>query len=62
MTVYTAVTPVWNNVGCVTDSSSGRALTGTSTTSSSMTVEVCQAFCKAAGYTLAGVECESGSL
>ncbi|KAL7410783.1 glycosyl hydrolase family 71-domain-containing protein [Mrakia frigida] len=56
ITIYTAVSPTWNNVGCVTDSGAARALNGTSTTSSTMTVESCQTFCKNAGYTLAGVE------
>lgn len=44
-------------VGCVSDNvSGGRALTGASTTSSSMTLESCRAYCDAQGYILSGTE------
>ncbi|EJT99498.1 WSC-domain-containing protein, partial [Dacryopinax primogenitus] len=45
----------WTNIGCVTDSRA-RALTGTSQTTSSNTVESCQQFCSTGGYVYAGVE------
>lgn len=46
-------------LGCYTEGSSGRALGGSSsysTTSNSMTVELCTAACYAKGYSYAGVE------
>jgi hypothetical protein len=45
----------WSNIGCYTEATNSRALTGSSYTSSTnMTGESCLAFC--AGYTYAGVE------
>lgn len=45
----------WANIGCYTEATNSRALTGSSYTSNTdMTGETCLAFC--AGYTYAGVE------
>jgi hypothetical protein len=42
--------------GCYTELSSGRALSGGSTTSASMTVESCVTYCSGKGFSFAGVE------
>ncbi|THZ01447.1 WSC-domain-containing protein [Aureobasidium pullulans] len=46
----------WQYVGCGTDSLSGRTLNSASTSSGSMTVETCIAFCEGKGYSYAGLE------
>ncbi|KAM5541687.1 hypothetical protein V8D89_004668 [Ganoderma adspersum] len=46
----------WAEVGCIAEGTSGRALTGASTTSPNMTRAVCADFCAAKGFPLAGVE------
>ena len=46
----------WTSLGCIHDGGS-RALSGPSTSSNSMTVEMCVDYCSAAGYTYAGLEC-----
>lgn len=48
----------WTYVGCFSDSTA-RTLPSTSSTSAAMTPATCQASCKAAGYTFAGVEASS---
>ncbi|WVQ91184.1 hypothetical protein IAS59_004979 [Cryptococcus gattii] len=56
----------WSVSTCIGEGSAGRALTGTSTSSSDMTEAKCAAFCAASGYTLAGIEysseCYCGSI
>ncbi|KAG9003868.1 hypothetical protein FRB90_011102 [Tulasnella sp. 427] len=50
-------TPTWTALGCYTDQSSPRTLSGTSYTSTtSMTYASCQAYCLGKGYIYAGVE------
>ncbi|WRT68981.1 uncharacterized protein IL334_005963 [Kwoniella shivajii] len=44
---------------CVAEGTSGRALVGASTSSSSMTWQKCVSFCSNAGYSIAGVEYSS---
>ncbi|KIR59364.1 hypothetical protein I314_04886 [Cryptococcus bacillisporus CA1873] len=51
----------WSVSTCIGEGSTGRALTGTSTSSSDMTEAKCAAFCAASGYTLAGIEYSSES-
>jgi len=47
----------WSYLGCANDTSTRRALTGSSVTSGTlMTVEYCQAFCENENYPLAGLE------
>ncbi|TFK82879.1 WSC-domain-containing protein [Polyporus arcularius HHB13444] len=46
----------WTQVGCIAEGSSGRALTGASTTSSTMTRASCASFCASKGFSLAGIE------
>lgn len=57
----TATAANWTNIGCYSEGTSGRALTQSLTStvsggSASMTVEGCQVACKAAGYSVAGLE------
>ncbi|EJT97858.1 hypothetical protein DACRYDRAFT_84208 [Dacryopinax primogenitus] len=47
--------PAWVSLGCRVDVSA-RALSATSTSSSSMTVKTCQNWCASQGYLMAGVE------
>lgn len=42
--------------GCATEGSGGRVLSGTSTTSSNMTLEMCRAFCDSKGFYFSGTE------
>ncbi|KAJ9108792.1 hypothetical protein QFC21_000112 [Naganishia friedmannii] len=42
--------------GCIAEGSAGRALTGSTYSSASLTPEVCIAYCNSNGYSLAGVE------
>ncbi|KAI9813477.1 MAG: hypothetical protein M1827_004153 [Pycnora praestabilis] len=53
------VTKGWEYLGCGTDSISDRILTGTSSSSDSMTVETCVDTCSSAGYSIAGLEYSS---
>ncbi|KAI0687522.1 WSC-domain-containing protein [Earliella scabrosa] len=46
----------WSQVGCIAEGRNGRALTGASTTSPSMTRTACASFCASKGFNLAGVE------
>ncbi|PIL30120.1 hypothetical protein GSI_07738 [Ganoderma sinense ZZ0214-1] len=46
----------WAEVGCIAEGTSGRALTGASTTSPNMTRALCTDFCASKGFPLAGVE------
>ncbi|TFK85981.1 WSC-domain-containing protein [Polyporus arcularius HHB13444] len=46
----------WSEVGCIAEGTSGRALTGASLTSKTMTRAVCADFCASKGFKLAGVE------
>lgn len=46
----------WQYVGCGTDDLSTRTFSAASTSSNSMTVESCIAFCSGKGYTYAGLE------
>ena len=50
--------PTWTSLGCYTDDSRSRALTSAYSSSSSQTVEKCQAWCrsKSTTYVYAGVE------
>lgn len=43
-------------VGCAVDNQGGRALNGSSTTSSSMTLEFCRSYCDNLGYMYSGTE------
>ncbi|KAK5107029.1 hypothetical protein LTR62_001918 [Meristemomyces frigidus] len=51
-----ASTLEWEYQGCANDSVSTRTLSGASTSSDTMTIETCIAFCKSKGYSLAGLE------
>ncbi|EJF58364.1 WSC-domain-containing protein [Dichomitus squalens LYAD-421 SS1] len=54
-----AQTPIptgWTELGCIAEGTSGRALTGASTTSPNMTRAVCAGFCASRGFSLAGAE------
>ncbi|GJE85352.1 DUF1996 and WSC domain-containing protein [Phanerochaete sordida] len=51
-----ALTPGWSDLGCIAEGTSGRALTGASTTSPNMTLNACAAYCGAGGFAFAGVE------
>ena len=61
----TALPSGWTSLGCMTDSSTNRALDGGSTSSNDMTVESCVASCASRGFPYAGVEygteCHCGS-
>ncbi|RPD60379.1 WSC-domain-containing protein [Lentinus tigrinus ALCF2SS1-7] len=46
----------WSEIGCIAEGTSGRALTGASTTSPNMTRAVCANFCASKGFKLAGIE------
>ncbi|KAI0709314.1 hypothetical protein C8Q76DRAFT_105863 [Earliella scabrosa] len=46
----------WSEVGCIAEGTTGRALTGASTTAPNMTRAMCASFCQAKGFALAGVE------
>jgi hypothetical protein len=46
----------WNYIGCANDSIDSRALSAASTTLTTMNITICQSYCKAANYPLAGVE------
>ncbi|OXC63157.1 hypothetical protein AYX13_06867 [Cryptococcus neoformans] len=46
----------YTEVGCIAESTTGRALTGSHFTASNMTRGVCVSFCEANGYPLAGIE------
>ncbi|RDX43613.1 WSC-domain-containing protein [Lentinus brumalis] len=46
----------WTEVGCIAEGTNGRALTGASTTSPTMTRAACASFCASKGFALAGVE------
>ncbi|KAF8307707.1 hypothetical protein DL93DRAFT_1994463 [Clavulina sp. PMI_390] len=45
----------WKSLGCYADSST-RVLSGPNTSSSSLTTETCQSYCKGQGYSYAGTE------
>lgn len=51
----TATTTGWTKLGCYQDSNT-RALSGYSTSSSSLTIASCQSTCRGKGYNFAGVE------
>jgi len=56
-TYFTDVTSEnWAYQGCATDDYFERTLTGASTSSDSMTVKTCAAFCESKGFALAGLE------
>jgi glucan 1,3-beta-glucosidase len=58
-TAQNSVSSGWTSLGCYTDNVRGRALENGLQVpggSGAMTVELCEATCKAAGYALAGVE------
>ncbi|KAI0754006.1 WSC-domain-containing protein [Daedaleopsis nitida] len=46
----------WEEIGCIAEGTNGRALTGASTTSPTMTRAACASFCASKGFPLAGVE------
>ncbi|ODN97968.1 hypothetical protein I350_07605 [Cryptococcus amylolentus CBS 6273] len=46
----------WEVSACIAEGTSGRALPGTSTSSSDMTQSMCASFCSDAGYSLAAIE------
>ncbi|KAK0636226.1 WSC domain-containing protein [Bombardia bombarda] len=46
----------WSLLGCANDTTALRALNGSTTTSTSLTIESCQSFCTSKNYPLAGVE------
>ena len=46
----------WTDVGCIAEGSGGRALTAASTTSDSMSLNMCATFCQSKGFKLAGIE------
>ena len=46
----------WKTVGCVSEASGARALTGSSYTQSNMTPTVCQALCDQGSFTISGTE------
>ncbi|EIW72958.1 hypothetical protein TREMEDRAFT_24256, partial [Tremella mesenterica DSM 1558] len=46
----------WSSVGCIAESTTGRALSAKSLSSSNMTGEVCVSWCSSFGFPLAGVE------
>lgn len=46
----------WTDVGCIAEGTSGRALTGASTTSPNMTRSFCSNFCQTKGFSIAGIE------
>lgn len=46
----------WSNLGCITEGTGGRALTGIMVQGSNMTKAVCSATCGSEGFTYAGVE------
>ncbi|TFK82488.1 WSC-domain-containing protein [Polyporus arcularius HHB13444] len=54
--VQTSLPTNWTEIGCVAEGPNGRALTGASTTSPTMTRATCVSFCQEKGFGLAGVE------
>jgi hypothetical protein len=46
----------WSSYGCMTEATSGRALSKYSFSSSSMTPQLCMTTCQSKGYSLAGTE------
>lgn len=50
------LTPGWTDVGCISEGTNGRVLTGASTTSTNMTANYCAGFCGSQGFTYAGIE------
>ncbi|KAH9905697.1 WSC domain-containing protein [Xylariomycetidae sp. FL2044] len=46
----------WAFAGCAADNTSKRALTGYATSANNMTIEICTAACRKAGFALAGLE------
>lgn len=46
----------WSDVGCIVEGTSGRALTGASTTDPAMTKAMCASFCDSKGFSYAGAE------
>ena len=62
LTVVQSNASKWNSVGCLRDPGNPRTLVGTGMSSSSLTIESCQTFCKNAGYSIAGMEFSSESV
>ncbi|THH32546.1 hypothetical protein EUX98_g1633 [Antrodiella citrinella] len=56
VSVKTPLPSGWAEVGCTVEGTNGRALTGASTTSPTMTKAECANFCAADGFPYAGVE------
>ena len=56
VSVKTPLPAGWAEVGCTVEGTTGRALTGASTTSPTMTKAVCANFCASGGFPYAGVE------
>ncbi|KAI0739627.1 hypothetical protein C8Q80DRAFT_1288255 [Daedaleopsis nitida] len=56
VSVTTPLPTNWTEIGCIAEGTTGRALTGASTTSPNMTRAACAAFCQTKGFALAGVE------
>ncbi|KAK3378034.1 WSC domain-containing protein [Podospora didyma] len=54
--IPTPTLEAWTYAGCANDTTTVRALNGTSVADTSMTVSTCQQFCSSKGYGLAGVE------
>ncbi|GAM82547.1 hypothetical protein ANO11243_005290 [Dothideomycetidae sp. 11243] len=54
--IIPAVAGIYTQQGCVTEGSSGKALSGAFTSSNSMTTEFCAAFCKSKKFKYMGVE------
>ncbi|KAL2072787.1 hypothetical protein VTL71DRAFT_12130 [Oculimacula yallundae] len=55
-TAASALLASWTSKGCYSDNYPSRVLSGSSTSSASMTLESCVGFCNSAGFSLAGLE------
>ncbi|KAL1734726.1 glycosyl hydrolase family 71-domain-containing protein, partial [Schizophyllum commune] len=55
-TAPSSTAKTWKTVGCVSEASGARALTGSSYTQSNMTPTVCQALCDQGSFTISGTE------